>query len=319
MNFEESYIYITDSYGRKVPFDPDIVQGKLVNSCISTGLKDFFIAEDIANAVENTLRYKLDSGITYSYAEINSIIVKFLEEAGYKELAYDFKLKNNTFNDSQVELNFDSIFEMIRQKFDMKQIELSILTKNVIEACHKLAIIKTTPSLILELAAHYRAIMLNEAEFSVKHEFSSKKRVIKNSEILPYLSDFSKMLLESNILELSGISTLYPSVKIAVRFEKLAEHYSLKPTITEMQLFPCFELPQQGINEIVTVANKYMNSNNDDFSIKELPVFIAFPDIYIFAKKYFGVIKPEKSALCRNIANSFAELFTYHVTIKGVK
>jgi hypothetical protein len=315
-----SAIMIVSNDGTKKAFDSEELQSKLINSCLVSGLKDFWLAEDLANAVESALVYQTDNGITFSESEINMFLVKILEDAGYPNVAANFK-NNNTVLSEDVDISIENIYDIFKNNLGLKGSDLIKLSKKVYRACDSLEIEHSSLSLLIELGRYYRNKNINFSEFS-KFGFaniSGSSWILTRKKILPLLSDDTNDLLDMNMLDISGVSSLFPSIKLSIRMEVLAEHFNLIPILTELVLFPCFDLPINALNEIISSIKNYILAHKKDYGIKEeIPVYLRFTDISNFIKKYFGVTSPSGEAFCKEIAISFAENLNFPVKIKGI-
>ena len=78
--------------GTSAVFDAAELSSRIAKSCISAGMPDSWIAEDIALSVEFALQTQLlNSGEKSVHAsEIDSCVVSVLEDTGYVEVAEKF-------------------------------------------------------------------------------------------------------------------------------------------------------------------------------------------------------------------------------------
>ncbi|MCP4176702.1 MAG: hypothetical protein GY756_02960 [bacterium] len=315
-----SAIMIVANDGTKKAFDSEELQSKLINSCLVSGLKDFWLAEDLANAVENALAYQTENGITFSESEINLFIVKILEDAGYPNVAANFK-SNNTILTEDINVSIENIYDTLKNNLGIKGGDLIKLSKKVYRACDSLEIQNASLSLIIELGRYYRNKNINFSEFS-KFGFanvSGSSWILSRKKILPLLSDNINDLLDIDMIDVSGVSSLFPSIKLSIRFEILAEHFKLTPILTELVFFPCFDIAIHAVNEIISSIKNYILAHKKEYGIKQdIPVYLRFTDIHNFVKKYFGVTSHNGDAFCRDIAVSFAESLKFSVQIKGI-
>ncbi|HJO92859.1 MAG TPA: hypothetical protein QF753_05640 [Victivallales bacterium] len=315
-----SAIMIATNDGTKKAFDSEELQSKLINSCLVSGLKDFWLAEDLANAVENALAYQTDNGVTFSESEINLFLVKILEDAGYPNVASNFK-SNNIILAEDVNISVENIYDILKNNLGLKGGDLIKLSKKVYRACDSLEIQNASLSLVIELGRYYRNKNINFSEFS-KFGFtniSGSSWILSRKKILPLLDDNINDLLENNMIDISGVSSLFPSIKLSIRMEVLAEYFNLAPILTELVLFPCFDLAIHAVNEIISSIKNYILSRKEEYGIKqEIPVYLRFTDIHSFVRKYFGIVSPGGEAFCREIAVSFAENLKFPVQIKGI-
>ncbi len=313
-------IMVIANDGTKIKFEPEELQSRLIRSCLESGIKDYWLAEDLTNAVENALKFQSESGVVFSESEINSFLTKILEDAGYPNVAENFRSKSSLITEN-ITLSQESLKKLFKTQLGLKNEDSVKLTEKVLNACDSLAIETASPTLLLELARHYKKfdITIPKLQKPEIHCIKGTPWLLTVPEIIPLLSQNTQELIKSNLLEVAGISRLFPSLKISLRLEVLAKYYDLKPIITELTLFPYFDMLINGINEIITRVNRHFEVNNEGCPDKLLPTYLRFSDIYGFSRKYLGVSFPGGDKFCRDIAVMLTENLKYPVSIKGVK
>jgi len=313
-----SAIMILMEDGSKKQFDPEELQNKLTISCRSVGMKDFWLAEDMTNAVENALRYQSEQGVIFSENEINLFVEKMLEQAGYKEISTKFRLLGNT-RDEEKFFSRETISKFLKTNLNFNDEESLAAAKNVLRACSSLGIKNPPANLILELARYYKSVTLRMQKIDPTKKTNAQLStlILQKKEILPLLSDKTNELIDYGIVDISGVSTLFPSIKIDIKFEALSRFYNLEGPLTELAFFPCFDIATLTINEIIPIVkDKLINHKK---IMQEIPVFLRFSDIYQFCTKSFGVVLPEGESFCKELASAFTETLKHPVQIKGLK
>lgn len=304
--------------GSKKQFDPEELQNKLTISCRSVGMKDFWLAEDMTNAVENALHYQSERGVTFTENEINLFVEKMLEQAGYKEVSVKFRLLGKPENEGML-LSREAISKFLKTNLNFNDNESLVIAKKILRACGSLGIKNPPASLILELARYYKSTtsVTQKIGPTGRTAIQLSTLILQRKEILPLLSDKTNELIDYGIIDISGVSTLFPSIKIDIKFEALSKFYSLDGPLTELAFFPCFDVATAAINEIIPIVkNKLMNHQE----IRQgVPIFLRFSDIYIFCKKFFEVKFPEGESFCKELTSAFTETLKYPVQIKGLK
>ena len=315
-----SAVMVMANDGTKRRFEAEELQSRLIRSCLNSGIKDYWLAEDLTNAVENALIFQSNSGIIFSESEINSFLVKILEDAGYPNVAENFCEKNKTVT-GNITLSYDTVKKLFKTQLGLSGDILTSLSERVLNACDSLAVSSASPSLLLELARHYKRFDISVPKLKILNYQNAAVTpwMLPVSEILPLLSPDTQKLIKSGLIDVAGVSRLFPSIKINLKFEILAEHYALKPIITELVLFPCFDIVINSINEIITRINRHFVLQEDKSIGKTLPIYLRFSDIYGFSKKYLGVHLPAGEKFCRDIAFMLAENLKYPDSIKGIR
>jgi len=287
---------------------------------MDSGIKDYWLAEDLTNAVESALIFHSNSGVVFSDPEINSFLVKILEDAGYPNIAENFREKNSIETEN-ILLSYDTVKKLFKTQLGLKGENLACLSEKVINACDSLGVSDASPSLLLELARYYKKFNISVPKFKNLNylNIGTTPWILSASEILPLLSPDTQKLIKSSLIDVAGISRLFPSIKINLKLEVLAQYYDFKPIITELVLFPCFDIVINSINEIITRINRHFTLKEEKIIEKTLPVYLRFSDIYGFSKKYLGVQLPTGEKFCKDIAVMLAENLKYTVSIKGIR
>ena len=316
-----SAVMMISGDGSKISFEPEELQTKLINSCIASGIKDYWIAEDISNAVESALSYQADNGIVFSEGEINSFILKILEDTGFSGIAESFK-NNNKITPENIDVSFDAIKNLFEARFGLKNKELLTVAEKVLTACEILKMNQTVPSLLIELGRYYKnkAIRTPEINTLLYDKVLCSQWILGDKEIESFLSPETMFFVEKKLFTLGGVSSLFPSLKIDIKLEVLAKIYDLRPIITELSLFPCYKQPADAITEIISKISRHLKLKKIIPEKKDLPVYLRFSDIYHFAKKYLGASSVGEDNFCWNtVAAGFIENINYPVFVKGIK
>ncbi|MCF7792146.1 MAG: hypothetical protein K9M56_09135 [Victivallales bacterium] len=316
-----STVMVISSDGTKKAFNSEDLQTKLVNSCISAGIKDYWLAEDISNAVESALSFQSENGITFSESEISSFVLKILEDTGFPSVAESFK-KDNKISIDSIIVNLNTLKSLFRTRFGLKEKDMATVADRVLKACKLLKIQEAEPQLLTELGRHYKNKEIRGPEidtFIFRNSFSSPW-ILSAEEIESMLSPETIYFIENKLINLNGISSLFPSLKIDISLEPLAEIYKLEPIITELILYPCYRKPCESVNETIKEVSKYLIDKNIISANRKLPVYLRFPDIYKFSEKYLGAGPAGKTKFCRNtVAAGFVENLNYPVFVKGLR
>ena len=313
-----SAIMVLMEDGSKKQFDPEELQNKLTKSCHSAGMKDFWLAEDMTNAVENALRYQSERGIIFTEHEISLFVEKMLEQAGHKEVSVKFRLLGKT-GDEEKLFSREAISKFLKTNLNFNDGEALAASKKVLRACGSLGIKNPPSGLILEFAKYYKTTTSETQKITPigRTGIQLSILILQRKEILPLLSDKTNELIDYGIIDISGVSTLFPSIKIDIKFEALAKFCGLDGLLTEMAFFPCFDIAAAAINEIIPIVKNKLITHKE--IRQEIPVFLRFSDMYPFCEKFFGVEFPEGEGFCKELALAFTETLKHPVQIKGLK
>ena len=307
--------------GSKIQFDSEALQTKLIKCCLMAGVKDFWIAEDLANAIESALSFQSEKGVLFSQKEIDKLISKMLDESGNHEIGAAFR---TTLDSSLRDIDlseYQNIKKAIAKTLLISNDELIKVSDKVFTACSELKIINAPQSLLVELAKFYRGDSKELPQISnvVVSPKSDSKWIISKMEILEKLSPQTRDLINIEMINFAGIGSIFPSIKIDMRFNALAKYYHLDPVTTELQFFPCFPIAIDALNEVIAVIRDNIPKLQFGSKPSDIPIYLKFSDIYFFAEKYFAIKLSIGEKFCKELAEAFADNLKYPVQTKIVK
>lgn len=307
--------------GSKIQFDSEALQTKLIKCCLMAGVKDFWIAEDLTNAIESALSFQSEKGILFSQKEINKLISKMLNESGNHEIGAAFR---TTLDQSLKDIDlteYQNIKRVIAKALLISNEELIKVSDKVFTASNELKISNAPQSLLIELAKFYRGDSKELPQISrviVSHKNDSKW-ITRKIEIMEKLSPKTRDLINLEMIDFAGVGSIFPSIKIDMRFNALAKYYNLEGVITELQFFPCFTIAIDALNEVISVIRDNIPKLQFNFKPSDIPIYLKFSDIYFFAEKYFAIKLSIGEKFCKELAEAFAENLKYPVQTKIVR
>ena len=284
-------------------FESDKLQSKIIHSFLLAGLRDIWLAEDIALAVECALEQNSREDKVFAVSEINSTVIKILEDSGFPEVAENYRRGNPN---TEITLNSDSanVAGLLNRHLGLHGKSLDILTARVVQAAAKIGISAAAPALYIELAKHFKAEAI-PADKLPQVKMSKGKTgvpwIISVPELLGALSPESQALANDKIITFSGISRLFPAIKVTFRISGLVDLYHLESPLTEMAMVPHFNEIAKALNEATAAAQNIFKAKGEQLPEKGLPVFLTVPDMSIFAQKHLQANWPQSSADCREM------------------
>lgn len=303
--------------GRSKVFEPEDIQAKLINSCIAAGMKESWIAEDIALSIEHSLQ-ELSSSKVFTMAEIDSFVIKLLTEIGLQEIA-NFYGTTQEKGLKTVSTNLEKITEIVGRYLGIKGEELQLTSNKVYEACKTLALKDAFPSLILEFAKHYHHEDFKIATEAISFNINDKPYdtwAIKSSQILKMLSPSTSKFESDNIITISGVSKLFPSIRLNVNLANLAKSYNLLPPITELEIYPfIFQLSKALDEIIIKTEQEYSKSFPNS---EKLPVYMKFTDVILFSTRWLGAEWPESTQCVKEIIASLLDIMKSEVNLRSL-
>lgn len=298
-------------------FEPEEVQEKLIKSLLAAGMRDTWIAEDISLAVEYSLS-ELGTAQVFTVPEIDSFVVKILREVGLNEVADHYGTVQHA-GLKTIPVNQDKISDTVARYLGIEGPELYTTAEKVLKACSTLGLREAFPSLILELAKHY-----HHEDFEAATQYISLPSgtaadeiwELMAEQIVATLSEDTIEMVDTGIIALSGVSKLFPSIRIDVNFADFAKLFALEPPVTELALVPFLDKLAVALDEIVkTTESLYSASIEED---TQLPVYMKFTDAMLFSTEWLGGEWPESAECLSDIVSILVEMLNCQVNVRNL-
>ena len=268
-------------------FQSDLLQKKIETSCHAAGLKETWIAEDIALAVEFSLG-ELGNESVFTEPEIDSIVVKILQEAGLGSVAQHYRrLQDNP--EPEISFTPSAIREIVVKYLHFDSEQLDDIVEKVTDAGRKLLLKNTSPTLILELAKHYiddQTYITQHSDKSLSERFNSCPWLVARESILQKISGMTSELVASEVLKVSGISKLFPSIRIEISFANFAKNAGLLAPVTDFTIFSHLANLAEALDDIINVA-KELSLSHPKLNAA-IPIYLKFIDAQLFTNEWLG-------------------------------
>lgn len=323
IQLSSSAVIVVCEDGTRRSFEFDELQSRLYKSCLSCGINDSTLAEDITLSVEYVLK-KISLGEqVFAISEINSFVVKMLEDAGYPEIARDF-IRQNKIQKIDIKPDISLVSGIVCKHLAVDGDELDTIVRKVLSSCEMLKIEKGSPSLIIELARYYRErdFEFKTSEFNMPLVKSGSPWCVKTEEIIYSSSLDTRKLTSANMLSVKNVSRLFPAVKIDLSLFEVARFYSLDKPLTELALLPCFRACAAGITEISEISDKLYGAflAENGFSVHEtrLPVFLRICDAVAFSDVYLDIKWPESGSCLNDIGALLVSMIDRDISMRSL-
>ena len=303
IKLSELVVMVAHHDGTVMEFEAEQFQTEIIRSFLAAENSELWVAEDIVMAVEYALlAHDCDEKI-FSLIEIETIITGILEDAGFAEVAECYRRghrqRNITFSP---ERNY--LLQLLTRHVGLTGKTLEAVIDKVIMAGTKLQIDAAAPELFVALAKYYKSQLLTKNSPTLDQlalpTATQRLSRIKVEKITEYLDNSSIYYLDNNIIKLYSISSLFPTVRIAINLTKLASNSQLTPPITELSLFDEFSNTATAINDIVNAAD-IVFARSGKATERELPLDIAVPDMAEFAEQWLEASWPACRPCCRDM------------------
>jgi len=290
IKLSENSILIINPDGSRFNFESEELQSRIIKSCLSAGIRDLWIAEDIVLALEYALNSSAGNKKEFALSEVNSLIVKILQMTGYPAVAEKFKSENAS---SEIEINPEKqvLAELLKKHLGIDGETLDSVCGTVAADSEKLNISKASPLFFVELAkVEIKRFSSHEVrEESIELKNITKSIRIGKDAVISALSPQTRELITRELISLHGISGLFPSLKIDFSIVKFLGGMDLNLPLTELAVLPHFHELVEPLNEIYSVANGlFMKANPEHPQLKDkqLPVYFTVQDMSEFSVKF---------------------------------
>ena len=111
-------------------------------------------------------------------------------------------------------------------------------------------------------------------------------------------------MIDSGILQVSGVSPLYPAVKIDFCITKFASQLNLDSPLTEMAIIPHFFGLAHQINLVIAAVDYLFNEITSGTEVERhelLPIYINVRDMSTFATEWMISIWPDAHQCCADM------------------
>ena len=295
--------------GAREDFDLAELQRRLFGCFVAAGRQDSAAnALDIALAVEFYLVQNDRPQKIFGRGEVDASICKMLEAIGYADVAQLYSHGDITGNDHTTMVNAVSKAELqllLHSHIGCSQMRFERIIDKVAEAMQKLGINEAEPMLLRAVARHYeREIQENQPVVIPVEE-----RRFQREDWLPLLKGNGREMVENGILSISGIDSLFPSIRFYFSLYEYAVWKKWSPPVTELEI--CSDLAC--IGEVIETVRTTIEQA---YGRKEpLPCLLTLPDMNRFLMDYMDIrwdgIEP--------VAKELADVILSEINVKLYK
>ena len=283
--------------GTREPFDALSLQTRLIGCFLAAGRNDSsFMAEDIALAVEYTLRNVERPEPVFGRGEIDAAVIRLLEESGLPDVAKIFR-KGLPEARLLIGSSQETLQELLRHHLACSAERFDAVLSRTLEAAQKLGISEAAPHLWLELARHFEREM---AEEDPPFQEMTIDKTLTRDEIFNLLTPDALELCKAGVLRINGITTLFPCIHFYFMMNAFAETAHLQKPVIELLLEP--QLYQvSSILESVRQAIETKLQTPDP-----LPCILTVPDMLDFITGYLDSTPSGAEKIAAGLASALA-------------
>lgn len=289
-----------------IPFDVEEIQTRIIRACIAAGETESWIAGDISLSVEFALLSTKSRIIRES--DLDSLIIRALEDSGYPHVAADFKRSAAPAVPSDLPVNAKSIQNAVAANLSLAGERLETIVAEVETALRSIGFERCSPRLMLELARQFR-----DRETSAVPPIPLKTHPLQpgGEVLLLRQSDFRELgslnlkdLLSGGTLRIHGISRLFPALRIDISFPCFADAMELSKPVSELALLSSWDRLLSGIDEICEKADHFCRTEKLPVTLP-LPLCLNFRDALDFAVNYMNCPQATSTECIRGVLGDF--------------
>ena len=282
-------IMIFRADGSSVPFDVEEIQTRIIRACIAAGETESWIAGDLSLSVEFALLSTHSRTIRES--DLDSMIVRALEDSGYPHVAADYKRSTSTGAVADVPVNEKTVHAALEPVLSLSGEKLEQIVNKVVQALLGIGFEACSPRLIVELARHYR-----DSDSESTPVLSLCPHPLKPGDDVMLLrpSDFHtlasvnlKDLLTGESLRVHGVSRLFAALKVDISLTRFADAMELSKPVSELALLSSWSRLLSAIDELCEKADHFCRSEELPATLP-LPLCLNFRDALDFAVNYMN-------------------------------
>ncbi len=299
-------IMIFRADGSTIPFDVEEIQTRIIRACISSGETESWIAGDISLSIEFALLSTKNRTIKES--DLESMIIRALEDSGYPHVAADFKRSAGTVAVSDIPVNEKTVLTAIAPALSLPEDKLEIVASKVMQALLGIGFEICSPRLMVELARHYRD--LDDTSTPVLRLRSQPLKpgddvmLLKPSDLHTMASVNLKDLISGGTLRVHGVSRLFAALKIDISLTDFADVMMLTKPVSELALQSTWGRLVAAVDELCDKAENYCRNENEPVSLP-LPLCLTFRNADKFAVSYMDCPKAVTTECIHGVITDF--------------
>ncbi|MPM31474.1 hypothetical protein SDC9_78029 [bioreactor metagenome] len=303
----ENPIYVIDGEGLQQLFDPEKLQQSLQSSFIAAGNPDGYLAEDIALSVEAAMLDGARLGRFFTQSEVDAAVIRILETAGFAEVARIFQRANSRLYIA-VDARLDGVRQLIERHLGLGGAAAETVALRVFQALNQLGIASGAPGLYLELARHYERQCAESITppMPAAAPDTAGRFLLSAAEVGSFLTGEGRLLQQAGILQLTGISRLYPNFRMGLHLGRLAEYARLRPPVTEMLMADVLYRAGESVGQSLRAVCRHLGGN-------ELPLYLKLPEFERFVRDWLEADYPAGRPAAMELLNCFRAALGYPV------
>lgn len=316
-------IFLQDSHGYAVPFDPDDLAARIRSVLPGNGVESDALARDAVSAVEYALRHagKPKKGPLYVKASaVDAMIANILQSVGLNDAAAAYG-RTKRIDEESDRFQDARIASLLNERFSLSGERLAAVARKVSNTLRSIGADVSSTDLVLELAKHFAESL--DAVGSVKLSlpepgWNDKGFILPPEEFISRISAASARLLapECRAVKVLPVDLrVFPALRVELRFFPLLRESKLETPVTELAFAPLLAPVAACVDELCIAADDACGRHGGG-SLTPLKLLLHFADAEVFASEAMGCAGRKASA---EILNGLASFFTGMITRRPEK
>lgn len=316
-------IFLQDSHGYAVPFDPDDLAARIRSVLPGNGAESDALARDAVSAVEYALRHagKPKKGPLYVKASaVDAMIANILQSVGLNDAAAAYG-RTKRIDEESDRFQDARIASLLNERFSLSGERLAAVARKVSNTLRSIGADVSSTDLVLELAKHFAESL--DAVGSVKLSlpepgWNDKGFILPPEEFISRISAASARLLapECRAVKVLPVDLrVFPALRVELRFFPLLRESRLETPVTELAFAPLLAPVAACVDELCIAADDACGRHGGG-SLTPLKLLLHFADAEVFASEAMGCAGRKASA---EILNGLASFFTGMITRRPEK
>ena len=316
-------IFLQDSHGYAVPFDPDDLAARIRSVLPGNGAESDALARDAVSAVEYALRHagKPKKGPLYVKASaVDAMIANILQSVGLNDAAAAYG-RTKRIDEESDRFQDARIASLLNERFSLSGERLAAVARKVSNTLRSIGADVSSTDLVLELAKHFAESL--DAVGSVKLSlpepgWNDKGFILPPEEFISRISAASARLLapECRAVKVLPVDLrVFPALRVELRFFPLLRESKLETPVTELAFAPLLAPVAACVDELCIAADDACGRHGGG-SLTPLKLLLHFADAEVFASEAMGCAVRKASA---EILNGLASFFTGMITRRPEK
>ncbi|MBR2963965.1 MAG: hypothetical protein IKC53_07145 [Lentisphaeria bacterium] len=316
-------IFLQDSHGYAVPFDPDDLAARIRSVLPGNGAESDALARDAVSAVEYALRHagKPKKGPLYVKASaVDAMIANILQSVGLNDAAAAYG-RTKRIDEESDRFQDARIASLLNERFSLSGERLAAVARKVSNTLRSIGADVSSTDLVLELAKHFAESL--DAVGSVKLSlpepgWNDKGFILPPEEFISRISAASARLLapECRAVKVLPVDLrVFPALRVELRFFPLLRESKLETPVTELAFAPLLAPVAACVDELCIAADDACGRHGGG-SLTPLKLLLHFADAEVFASEAMGCAGRKASA---EILNGLASFFTGMITRRPEK